>query len=107
MEQTLQTVTGQNNLAIWAAHVRACRTSGLTVKNWCAENGIVPNTYYRWQKKVFDAMEQETGQFYEVPMSQGGKRSQVSIEVNGMTAHICSGADMETILAALQAMRSC
>ena len=107
MEQTLQTVTGQNNLAIWAARVRACRSSGLTVKAWCAENGIAPNTYFRWQKKVFNAMQPEAGQFYEVPMSQGGKRSRVSIEVNGMTANICSGADMETILAALQAMRSC
>ena len=107
MDQTLQTVTGQNNLALWAERVRACRSSGKSVKSWCAENGIVPNTCFRWQKKVFNSMQPEAGQFYEVPMSQGGKRSRVSIEVNGMTANICSGADMETILAVLQAMRSC
>ena len=55
MEQALRTAMSQNNLAIWAERARVCRSSGLPVKSWCAENGIVPNTYFRWQKKVFNA----------------------------------------------------
>ena len=68
MEQTLQSVTRQNDLALWAERVQDCRSSGLSVKAWCAENGIVPNMYFRWQKKVFNAVCPEQSQFYEVPM---------------------------------------
>ena len=68
MEKSLQAMTRQNNLAIWTERVQACRSSGLPVKTWCAENGIVPNTYFRWQKKVFDVASTEQGQFYEVPI---------------------------------------
>ena len=107
MEQTLQTVTGQNNLAIWAERVRACRSSGLPVKSWCAENGIVPNTYFRWQKKVFNASCSEQGQFYEVPLSSSREAAIASIEINGTAVKIFHGADEETIRSVLLAMRSC
>ena len=30
----------------WAAMVRECRSSGLTVKNWCMNNGVNIKTYY-------------------------------------------------------------
>ena len=107
MEQTLQTVTGQNSLAIWAERVRACRSSGLAVKTWCAENGIVPNTYFRWQKKVFNAACLEQGEFYEVPLTAPRSMAVVSVEVNGITAKVFHGADEETIRSVLLAMRSC
>ncbi|MCR5088311.1 MAG: transposase [Oscillospiraceae bacterium] len=107
MDQALQAMNCQNNLAVWAERVRACRTSGLSVKSWCEENGIVPNTYFRWQKKVFNAMQPDEEQFFEIPVAQRGGESLVSVEVNGMTAKICGGANMETILATLRAMRSC
>jgi len=107
MEQTLQSVTRQNDLALWAERVQACRSSGLSVKAWCAENGIVPNTYFRWQKKVFNAMYPEQSQFYEVPMKMMYGKASVSIEVNGMTAQVFHGADEETIRVALLAMQSC
>ena len=107
MEHTLQTIAGQNNLALWAERVQACRSSGLSIKAWCAENGIAPNTYFRWQKKVFNAMYPEQRQFYEVPMSKSTGRAVVSIELNGITAQVFCGADEETILSVLMAMRSC
>ena len=105
MNQTLQTVTGQNNLAIWVERVRACRSSGLTVKNWCAKNGIVPNTYFRWQKKVINATCQEQSRFYELPMSVPSDTAVASIEINGVTVKVFHGADEETIRSVLQAMR--
>ena len=107
MEQTLQTSTSQNNLAIWAERVRACRSSGLPVKTWCAENGIVPNTYFRWQKKVFNASCPEQGQFYEVSLSVPREAAVANIEINGVTAKVFHGADEETIRSILLAMRSC
>ncbi len=37
-------------IPIWQERVRSCRSSGLTVKAWCAENGITKQTYYAWEK---------------------------------------------------------
>jgi len=30
----------------WSAQIEAQQASGLTIREWCAENGIKPNTYY-------------------------------------------------------------
>ena len=36
----------------WTKRVRECRSSGLSVKAWCAEQGIKTATYYRWEHEV-------------------------------------------------------
>ena len=43
------------NLAQWQQLVYDCRNSDMTVKAWCAENGISEKTYYYRQRKVWDA----------------------------------------------------
>ena len=35
----------------WAEQLEAQQASGLTVQQWCAENGIKPKTYYYHLKK--------------------------------------------------------
>lgn len=107
MEQGLQSIKREANLAVWAEQVRACRSSGLKVNEWCAANGIRPNAYYRHQKKVFDAMHAEDGRFYEVSISRQSGRITASIQINGLSAEIHSGADEGTLLALLRAMKSC
>ena len=107
MEQRLQSMKREANLAVWAEQVRACRSSGLKVNEWCAANGIKPNAYYRHQNKVFHAMHAEDGQFYKVPMTRCSGRIAASIQINGLSADIHSGADEDTVLALLRAMKSC
>ena len=36
----------------WAEMVRECRSSGLTVKDWCMNNGVNFHTYYYRLKRV-------------------------------------------------------
>ena len=36
----------------WAEQTEAQQSSRLSVKKWCEENGIKPNTYYCWLKRV-------------------------------------------------------
>ena len=36
----------------WAERVRECRSSALSVKAWCAGQGIKTATYYRWEHEV-------------------------------------------------------
>lgn len=53
MGSELQTMNGQNKLALWAERVSACRSSDLSVRDWCKENDICEQTYYRWQRKLY------------------------------------------------------
>ena len=43
----------------WSSKVVECRASGMSVKAWCAEQGIPIKTYYYWEKRfVTEAFQQ-------------------------------------------------
>ena len=54
--ESLQRANQQHRLVEWSRRVEACRSSGLSVGQWCRENGIALSTYFSWQKKVFQAL---------------------------------------------------
>lgn len=35
----------------WSARIAECRSSGMSVRAWCNEQGISAQTYYRWEKR--------------------------------------------------------
>ena len=35
----------------WSTKIAECRSSGMSVKAWCAEQGIPIKTYYYWEKR--------------------------------------------------------
>ncbi|MGI6636419.1 MAG: IS66 family insertion sequence element accessory protein TnpA [Christensenellales bacterium] len=47
------------NLTQWQQMVYDCCNSGMTVRAWCAENGISKKTNYYRQRKVWDAAQQQ------------------------------------------------
>ena len=53
MGSELQTMNGQNKLTLWAERVSVCRSSDLSGRDWCKENDICEQTYYRWQRKLY------------------------------------------------------
>ena len=62
-KKSIREVKGEYRLAEWAGLVRECRHSGLNVMTWCEQKGITTNQFYKWQRKVFDAlMEQQEAQ---------------------------------------------
>ncbi len=43
----------------WSVRIAECRSSGMSVKDWCAEQGIHIKTYYYWEKRfVTEATQQ-------------------------------------------------
>ena len=43
----------------WSTKIAECRSSGMTVKAWCAKQGIPIKTYYYWEKRfVTEATQQ-------------------------------------------------
>ena len=110
MGKDLQTINGQNKVALWAGRFSECRNSGQNVKAWCRENGVCEQTYYKWQKRLFEmAQTQQEIQFAEVTPVQPPHCSNVAITIRiaGVEADIHSGADAATVELVLRILKSC
>ena len=113
MEQmeSLQRANQQHRLVEWSRRVEACRNSGLSVGQWCQENGIAVSTYFSWQRKVFQALKEvQEVTFAEVPIMEHSQLSGhivAAMEVSGVRIQVYEGADEATLQAILQAAKSC
>ncbi len=110
MSRELQTRSTQNKLSLWAGRISECRNSGQNVKDWCEENGICEQTYYRWQKRLFEmAKAQQEIQFAEVTLVQPVRSGDIAVTVRiaGAEADICNGADAATVETVLRVLKSC
>ena len=110
MSRELQTRNTQNKLILWAGRISECRNSGQKVKVWCRENGICEQTYYKWQRRLFEmAQAQQEVLFAEVTPVQGVRSGKVAVTVRiaGAEADIHSGADAATVETVLRILKSC
>ena len=55
---TTREATKNYRINQWTQIIRECRSSGQTVKVWCAEKGIDPKKYYYWLSQVRKAATQ-------------------------------------------------
>ena len=101
-------------VAEWTERVRECRSSGLSVKAWCAGQGIKTATYYRWEHEVLTRADSGTNHempegrpvFAELPEEvmhkeeAGGKgRVVAELETGKGVVRIYEGADEEVVRA--------
>ena len=56
----------QARLQEWATAIQNCRSSGLSVRQWCRERGITTTTYYRWERELL-AISDTARELPEVP----------------------------------------
>ena len=59
----------------WSVRIRECRSSGKTVKAWCAQQGIAIKTYYYWEKRF---VEEATRQMSLPVSAQAGQLIQIN-----------------------------
>lgn len=109
METGLQTVNQQRKLGERAELVSACRSSGLSVKTWCRENGVSEQTYYKWQRRLYElAQNQQENQFAEVtPQAMNRRGIAVTVQLDDVELAIHNGADTATVKDVLRAVKSC
>ena len=110
MSSALQTLNEQNKAAQWAAWITECRNSGLSVRAWCSEHSICTQTYYKWQKRLFEmAQAQQEVQFTDVTPVYPSCCSNiaVTVRISGTEADIHSGADAATVETVLRFLKSC
>ena len=109
--ESLESANQQHRLVKWSQRMEACRNSGLSVGQWCRENGIAVSTYFSWQKKVIQALKgvQEVT-FAEVPIMECCQPSGhivAAVEVSGVRIQVYEGADRATLRSILRAAKSC
>ena len=107
----------------WRERVQECRSSGQSVKEWCAGHGVNTATYYRWEREVHGrtkdtsvTVEQKQGtgeeaRFVELPCAarnrkpeHGEKRIVAEVETAKGTIRFYEGADAEMIRALWEVM---
>lgn len=91
----------------------ACRSSGMTVRSWCQENGLSEKTYYYWQRRLFQTLSEQQQairqlSFAEItPNVQPSGGVAVIVRISGAEADICNGADAATVETVLRILKSC
>ena len=50
---TVNEVKHQAKLAEWKERILECRSQGVPVAAWCAQNGCHKTTYYNWEREIF------------------------------------------------------
>lgn len=87
----------------WAERIRQCRESGLTVSEWCRENGINLKTYYYHLRKL----RKEICEQIPVPvMTVPEICPTVKVQIGDITAEISEGTSEQTITSVIRAMRN-
>lgn len=110
MEQSLQALSANQRMAEWSERISSCRNSGISVKQWCQENGIAEKTYYYWQRRVFQALTaQQEPYFARVPVERQNSSQvvAVTVRIGNAEADIYIGADAGTIEAVCRALKLC
>ena len=110
MSSALQVFNENNKVSEWAARITECRNSGLSVREWCEVNHLCTQTYYRWQKRLFEmAQTQQEVLFAEVTPDRPPACGNVAVTVRiaGAEADIHSGADAATVETVLRILKSC
>ena len=87
----------------WAERVRRCRESGLTVSEWCRENGINLKTYYYHLRKLRKKICEQI----PVPvMTVSEMNSSVKVQIGDITAEIPEGISEQMMTSLIRAIRN-
>lgn len=116
---TANALKHQANLQGWAAAIQECRSSRLSVKQWCRNRGITTTTYYRWERELLALTggtrnkPQLAGAtiFAELPTPRQPCRTvserSATVHINDIAIDVYPGMDAELLKAVLDAARSC
>ncbi len=99
MEATtaITTVKKELRLQEWSAQIKAQQASGLTVQQWCAENGINAKTYYYRLRKVREQFMEDSPSI--VPVSVPRSSENIHIEKTGLQISLPADISVDTLTA--------
>lgn len=86
----------------WTTQIEAQQSSGKTVKQWCVENGIKPNTYYNRLQKVRSRIIDSAPAI--VPLNVPRQSEGIHIEKNGVQITLPTDIAPDTLIALVQSL---
>ena len=86
----------------WSAQIEAQQASGLTVQQWCMENGVNPKTYYYRLKKVREQFLDSSPSI--VPLCVPQQSVDIRIEKNGVQILLPANISPDTLLALVRSL---
>ena len=98
--KAVTTVKQQMKLREWAEQIEARQASGMTVQNWCAENGMNVKTYYYHLRKVREQYMETVPEI--VPLTMPQQTGDIHIEKNGLQISLPADISKETLIALVQ-----
>jgi len=93
----IRAIKQEVRLQEWLAQIKAQQTSGMTVRQWCAENGIKPATYYYHLRLLREQCNEKMPAIVPLTVPQTG--SAIHIEKNGLQIFLPADVNPETLLA--------
>ncbi len=107
----------QAKLQEWAVRIQDCRSSGLSVRAWCKQQGITITTYYRWERELLAAAggaprsSKPAVTFAELlaakQMSRNIAECSATLHIGNASLDIYSGCDAEQLKMLVELMRLC
>lgn len=105
-------VAHELRLQHWSNLMREAKSSGLSNRGWCRENGIQEKTFYYWQRKLREAACREilpdagnseekalvpSGWAVCVPKQSGSDESAIIIEIGQFKVKVACNANPEAL----------
>ena len=107
----------QARLQSWAEAIRDCRSSGLSVKQWCRQREITTTTYYRWERELLalanaerNTAEDAAVTFVELPTAQQQRNVSeraATIRFSNTSIDIYNEVSPELLKVMLATLQSC
>ena len=97
---TITTIKNEVQLRKWQEQIQAQQSSGLTVQQWCTENGVNIKTYYYHLRKVRNQPIESAPSI--IPLTIPKSKSDISIEKNGTKISLPADISTETLVAVIR-----
>ena len=104
----------QARLQEWAGAIQDCRSSGLSVRQWCRERGTTPTTYYRWERELLSVAstakalsETPAVAFAELPVPNNTTERSATLRIGNASLDIYPSCDTEQMKKLVELLRPC
>ena len=101
----------------WSMAIQECRSSSLSVSEWCRQRGVATTTYYRWERELLTAAKPvpcssvPAVTFAELPepkkMSRNVAERSATLHIGNASLDIYSGCDAEQLKMLVELLRLC
>ena len=90
----------------WRQRIERCQNSGMSVKDWCEENGIKVGAYYFQLRKLRESVI-EGNQIVALRQSEAERKSEIEITAGKIQIRLPDTASAEQLQAIVAALRPC